>query len=67
MSESDSFPNPKIEITADMDEKTILAEWQRGKAALEQRARERCYEKSKKRSGGMASSVHVSYGADPST
>jgi hypothetical protein len=47
MSESDSFPNPKIEITADMDEKTILAEWQRGKAALEQRARERCYEKSK--------------------
>lgn len=47
MSESDSFPNPKIEITADMDEETVLASWQRGKAALEQRARERAYEESK--------------------
>ena len=48
MSESDSFPNPKIEITADMDENMLLAAWQMEKGVLLQRDRERSYEKAKR-------------------
>lgn len=66
MSESESFPNPKIEITANMDQGKLMAAWQMEKDVLEQRDRQQSWEKAKRAVAAWLHKPLLHFGQIPS-